>query len=133
MAHKLLLVEDDEVILGMYRKLFQNHGYEVITAMDGEDGLNKALQEHPDLTLLDIKMPKMDGMTMLREMRQDNWGKGAKVIILTNLSPTDRIVDEVMVNEPSYYVVKSNTKPEMVLDKVKDVLGDDTEGGHSVG
>jgi DNA-binding response OmpR family regulator len=122
MAKMLLLIEDDKIILDMYQKLLLNHGYDVRTAMDGEDGLKKALVDHPDLILLDIRMPKMDGMTVLKHLRADAWGKDAKVIILTNLDATDNILQGVVEDHPSYYMIKSNTKPEMVLEHIKEIV-----------
>lgn len=122
MAKILLLIEDDKISLDMYQKLLSNHGYEVHTAMDGEDGLKKALQDHPDLILLDIRMPKMDGMIMLKQLRSDEWGKDAKVIILTNLDPIDTILQGIVRDRPAYYLVKANTKSEDVLERIKEVL-----------
>ncbi|OGH18011.1 MAG: hypothetical protein A3C22_01880 [Candidatus Levybacteria bacterium RIFCSPHIGHO2_02_FULL_37_10] len=122
MAKALLLVEDDKILLNMYQKLFVNHGYDVHAAMDGEEGLRKSLEEHPDLILLDIRMPKMDGMTMLNSLRQDSWGKDAKVIILTNLDPIDTILQGVVKNQPAYYLIKATTNFEGVLEKVKEIL-----------
>ncbi len=127
MRNILLFVEDDIVLQRMYQTLMKNHGYVVISAMNGEEGLRKALSEHPDLILLDLRMPKMDGMTMLSKLRQDPWGATAKVIILTNLEPTDNILKGVVENNPTYYLIKSNTKPEVVLEKVKEIL-DEQDG-----
>lgn len=124
MAKVLLFIEDDVILLRMYQTLLENHGYEVHTALDGEDGLKKALVEHPDLILLDIRMPKMDGMTMLKLLRQDEWGKDAKVIILTNLDPTDAILKGVIEDHPTYYLVKANIKSEDVLEHIRKVLGE---------
>ncbi len=106
----------------MYQKLLLNHGYDVHTAMDGEDGLKKALVDHPDLILLDIRMPKMDGMTVLKHLRADVWGKDAKIIILTNLDATDQILQGVVEDHPSYYMIKSNIKPEEVLEHIKEIV-----------
>lgn len=122
MVKILLLIEDDKILLDMYQKLLSNHGYEVHTAMDGEDGLKKALVDRPDLILLDIRMPKMDGMTMLKHLREDVWGKDAKVIILTNLDATDHILQGVVEDHPAYYLIKSNTKPEDVLEHIKEMV-----------
>lgn len=124
MAKMLLLIEDDKILLDMYQRLLLNHGYDVHTAMDGEDGLKKALEDRPDLILLDIRMPKMDGMTVLKHLRADTWGKDAKVIILTNLDATDNILQGVVEDHPSYYMIKSNTKPEMVLEHIKEIVGE---------
>lgn len=133
MAKKLLLfIEDDKILLDMYRKLLLNHGYDVGTAMDGEDGLKKALQEHPDLILLDIRMPKMDGMAMLKQLRQDEWGKSAKIIILTNLDPTDEILRGVDADHPTYYLIKSNTKPDDVLEHIKEVVNEQKQDTNTV-
>ena len=122
MAKIILLIEDDKILLDMYQKLLLNHGYDVHTAMDGEDGLKKALVDHPDLILLDIRMPKMDGMTVLKHLRADVWGKDAKIIILTNLDATDQILQGVVEDHPSYYMIKSNIKPEEVLMHIKEVV-----------
>ncbi len=123
MAKKILIIEDDSVISGMYEKLLSNHGYEVIKAADGETGLNTALRERPDLTLLDLKMPKMDGMTVLNNIRKDGWGRSAKVIILTNFELNDGLLSGVVQNQPSYYLIKSNTKPPEVLAYINEVIG----------
>ena len=124
MANAILLIEDDKILLNMYEKLLTNHGYTVHTAMDGEEGLKKSLDEHPDLVLLDIRMPKMDGMTMLKLLRQDVWGKDAKVIILTNLDPIDTILQGVVRDHPTYYLIKASTQFEDVLAKIREILGE---------
>lgn len=118
---KILLVEDDQIIVHMYQNLLQNHGHDVTVAGDGEEGLKHAIENYPDLILLDIRMPKMDGMTMLKQLRQDAWGKNAKVIILTNLDANDQILKGVVEDHPTYYMIKSNTKPEAVLERIKEI------------
>ena len=85
MKKVLLIIEDDLVLARMYQTLLQNHGYDAKIAPDGEEGLKTALEIHPDLVLLDIRMPKMDGMTVMRHLRADEWGKTAPIIILTTL------------------------------------------------
>ena len=119
---RILIIEDDEIIYKMYQKLLQNHGHDVKIATDGEAGLKTALEEHPDLILSDIRMPKMDGLNMLKLLRQDSWGETAKVIILTNLDTTDKILQNVTEDHPTYYLVKANNPPELVLEKVKEIL-----------
>jgi len=118
----LLIIEDDLVLARMYQTLLQNHGYDVKTAADGETGLKEALEIHPDLILLDIRMPKMDGMTVMHHLREDTWGKTAPIIILTNLDLTDDRLTGVVKDQPSYYLIKSNNPPDQVLEKVNEIL-----------
>ena len=102
----------------MYKTFLSNHGYLVESAYNGEEGLQKALQEHPDIILLDIRMPKMDGITMLSQLRKDAWGEDAKVIILTNLDQNENILKGVVTDHPSYYLIKANIKPKTLIDYI---------------
>lgn len=118
----ILIVEDDLVLSGMYQKLLVNHGYQVTAAADGETGLKLAKQDHPDLILLDIRMPGMDGMTMMHQLRADDWGKDASIIILTNLDADGQRLTATVTDHPSYYLIKSNNPLELVLEKIEEVL-----------
>ena len=91
---KILIIEDELAYVRVLRDSLEPT-YEVSDAQDGEEGLTMAIKEKPDLILLDIRMPKMDGMTVLREIRKDAYGKTAKVILLTNLEANDDIVAQV--------------------------------------
>ncbi len=120
---KILIVEDEESMLNAISDYLTNQEFATLTARDGEEGLEISLKEHPDLILLDILMPKMDGMIMLQKLRLDEWGKGAPVIILTNVSPNaNTVINSVLQNEPAYYLVKSDVKLEGILEKIKEVL-----------
>lgn len=84
---KILFVEDEPSLLHVMRdKLNREQYITYLEAKNGQAGLELALREHPDLILLDLLLPKMDGLTMLEQLRQDPWGKNAHVIILTNLT-----------------------------------------------
>ena len=121
---KILIVEDEDSMLDALIDKFKREGFaEPLSARNGETGLALALKEHPDLMLVDILMPKMDGLTMLKKIRDDQWGKTAKAIILTNFDTTDEMLKDVAVAEPSYYLLKSNWKIEDVIVKSKEVLG----------
>lgn len=119
---KILLIEDDETLSRMYQTKLVNHGYEVMVAIDGESGLKLALDEHPDLILLDIRLPKMDGITVMHKLREDKWGKNASIVILSNLDTDDTRLSAVVTDQPVYYLLKANNTPEQVLEKIKDVL-----------
>lgn len=83
---KILFVEDEPSLLHVMRDKLSAHDVVYTEAKNGEEGLDLALKEHPDLILLDIILPRMDGLTMLAELRKDAWGKTVKVMILTNLT-----------------------------------------------
>jgi len=96
--------------------------YQACCAQSAEIGIKLALRNHPDLILLDLLMPKMDGMSMLKELRKDSWGKGVKVIILTNLSDAEKI-DEALKQGTYDYLVKKDWNISEVIEKVKASLG----------
>lgn len=121
---RILIVEDEEAILRAISDILLSQGFTTILARNGEEGLQIAQKQHPNLILLDIFMPKMDGLVMLQKLRLDGWGKTAPVIILTNLSPnSNSVITTVLKNEPAYYLVKSDVKLEGIVEKVKEVLG----------
>lgn len=120
---KVLIIEDEESVQRAISDALMNQEFETLVAKDGEEGLDMALREHPDLILLDVLMPKMDGMIMLQKLRQDEWGKKIPVIILTNVSPNaSSVINSVLQNEPAYYLIKSDVKLEGIIEKIKDVL-----------
>jgi two-component system response regulator (stage 0 sporulation protein A) len=84
--------------------------------------LQKAKSENPDLILLDIRMPIMDGMAVLDLLRKERKGKKAKVIILTNIEPDDKIIDAVLNDQPLYYFIKSDIKLKDLLNKIDELL-----------
>lgn len=118
----ILIVEDEEDLREALIDKLRREGFLPLGAKDGEEGLKLALKEHPDLILLDIVMPKMDGMTMMKKLREDNWGKNVSIILLTNLSATEEIVTGIVEDRPFYYLVKSDWKINDVIEKVKEVL-----------
>src|SRR5579859_1655328 len=122
MLKKILIVEDDLTLAKMYRKKFEVSNFEVTQAADGEEGLEMALNSHPDLILLDIMMPKVDGIAMMDQLRKDPWGKNVPIIILTNLDASDEIIQRVIVDQPSYYILKSNSIPEEIIEKANSIL-----------
>ncbi len=121
---KILIVEDELAYVKLLRDQFTAQGYQTIEAYDGKTGLELAKAEKPDVILLDIRMPVMDGMTMLDLLRKDADGKSTKVIMLTNLQPDDKILGKVVEDLPTYYFVKSDIKFEELSDKVKELLAE---------
>lgn len=124
MDKKAILVVDDEapVTKALSDKLTRE-GFDVLVAKDGEQGLKMSLEKNPDLILLDIIMPRMDGMTMLAKLREDERGKTIPVIILTNLNADDAVTRGVVRDTPAYYLVKTDWTIDEVVRKVRERLG----------
>lgn len=123
MKKNILIIEDELPMLKALSDKFSLEGFSVLEARDGAEGLEAALGKKPDLVILDIFMPVMDGKAMFEKLRADAWGKTVPVIILTNLNPDDKTLDELMKNGPSYYFIKSKWKLEELVAKVKKELG----------
>ena len=116
--YKILVVEDEApTALALCDKL-EHEGYKVLKADNGKSGLDMSLAEHPDLILADLRLPQMDGMEMIRQLRTDSWGKNAKVIILTNISDVSKI-EEAMVHGTFFYMVKGDSSMNDILEKVR--------------
>ncbi len=114
----VLLVEDAAPAAFALGKVLGNEGFEVILAGDGEEGLKVALEKHPDIILADLKMPKMGGMEMIRELHKDPWGASAEIIILTNVSDVETL-EEAMSQNTFYYLVKSDTSMADIVTKIR--------------
>ena len=123
--HSVLLVEDEEPMRLALSGALQQAGYIVYTGNDGEEGLKLALEKHPDIILTDLKMPKMGGLDMIRQLRNDDWGKKAEVIILTNISDVNAL-ESAMSEGAFFYMVKSDSSMADVLEKVKARLASKT-------
>lgn len=120
----ILIVEDEKALVEVLQDKLSNEGYLVKTAFDGQQGLDQALKHKPDLILLDIVMPVVDGFDMLEELRQDPWGKSAQVVLMTNIEPsesvdTDHIQSQATVEN---YVVKSNKSLKEIIATVKQLV-----------
>jgi len=118
----ILIVDDDFTLQTLLQVELVERGYKVILAEDGLEGLKLAKSEHPDLILLDIMMPKMDGMQVLSELRKDSWGGTVKVIILTRLDDAKKTA--IAIEEGAYdYLLKDNWEVKDVVDKVVEKIG----------
>jgi DNA-binding response OmpR family regulator len=118
---KVAIIEDDLVISQMYRMKFESAGFEVQMAANGELGVELAENFEPDIILLDLQMPVMDGLEALKIMRKQPWGKKIPVIILTNLGEEESPKELKDLGVESY-IVKANLTPSQVLERVKKSL-----------
>lgn len=118
---KILIVEDDPFLSSMYSTKFEMENFDVYCAEDGVKGLEAAVQVMPDIILLDILMPNMNGFEVLEKLKADAKTKSIPVILLTNLNQKDEI-DKGMALGASDFMIKAHVMPSEVVDKTKTVL-----------
>lgn len=118
---KIAIIEDDPTISQMYRMKFESDGFEVRLAANGQIGVEVAEKFQPDIILLDLQMPEMNGTEALRHIRSKDWGKTIPVIVLTNLGEEEapREIKELGVHS---YIVKANLTPRQVVEQVKSAI-----------
>ena len=121
MAKKILLVEDEESLQKTLAEYLRDEEFEVVGAMDGQIGLELAQKELPDAILLDIILPKMDGFTVLEEIKKSEKTKNIPVILLTNLENMEDI-QKAFEKGAVAYLIKADFKLEDVVKKIKEVL-----------
>ena len=118
---KITIIEDDLPIAQMYELKLKSAGYTTRVAHDGQEGLAVIEDCKPDLILLDIMMPIMNGDEMLEKLRQTDWGTNIRVIVLTNIS-RDEAPRKLSLLNVDRYIVKAHHTPQQVLDIIKEVL-----------
>jgi DNA-binding response OmpR family regulator len=114
---KIAIIEDDQAISQMYRFKFEADGYEVETAENGKLGLELAKSMKPDIILLDLMMPLMNGDEMLAKLRATDWGKDIKVVILTNTGEQE-IPESIKEHGVSAVILKADMTPRQVAELV---------------
>jgi DNA-binding response OmpR family regulator len=118
---KVAIIEDDMAIVQMYRTKFETEGYDVSTAEDGAAGLELIDSFQPDIILLDLMMPNMNGLDMLQRLRSEPNGREAMVVVLTNMGDTETAT-RVYKMAADDYIVKAEMTPKQVADRVKELL-----------
>lgn len=122
MAKKVLIVDDDAYLRDLYEEVLKGEGYDVSTAVDGEDGAAKLQQGGYDITLLDVMMPKLDGLGVLKKLKETPATlPNGTILLLTNLAQ-DPIVKEALELGAKSYVIKADITPDQLLEKVKEYL-----------
>ncbi|MBX4200495.1 response regulator [Candidatus Parcubacteria bacterium] len=119
----ILVVEDDENIREIVLTTLKLGKFHSIVAANGQEGVQLALEKHPDLILLDLLMPVMGGMEAFKRIREDKWGATVPVIILTNLNATNEdLVEDIVTLKPSHYLIKSDWRVATVIQKINEIL-----------
>ena len=122
MAKKILIVEDEEILLNLLQKKLIEHGYEVLVARDGEEGLRAMRANSPDLVLLDVIMPKLGGFEVMEEMQKEEVLKKIPVIIVSNSGQPVEI-DRAKNLGAKDWLIKTEFDPQEVVDKVIKQIG----------
>ena len=120
----VLIVEDEPDIREAMADALTSAGFHTLSAKDGVEGLSVATQEHPDVILLDLVMPNMDGNEMLGKLRQDPWGRSAKVIILTAMDDVHNVAS-THEHKISDYIIKTHNSLREIVNKVREVVHTD--------
>jgi two-component system, OmpR family, alkaline phosphatase synthesis response regulator PhoP len=120
---KILIVEDDEALLNLYEKKFSNSGYHVIRAEDGQIGVDKAREEDPDVILLDVMLPVMNGFEVLKNLSKDKTLEKTPVVILSNYGETHNVT-EGLISGAVEYLIKVEHTPEEVVNIVEGALSE---------
>jgi two-component system response regulator MprA len=115
---KLVIAEDDTLLLRSLKDRFAQEGFTVFPAQNGVEALKFSLENHPDMILLDIVMPIMDGMTVLKRLREDAWGKNVPIILLTNLSDSEKVAEAVSAGVYDF-LIKIDWKLDDLVKKVR--------------
>src|SRR3990167_10792388 len=118
---KILVIDDEEAVLKMYKEKLDSEGFETLTASDGTAGLELIRTKKPDLVLLDIIMPKYNGLDVLKDIKADGKMKTTPVYLLTNL-PEDSSEDKAKALGASGYFVKAHFEPQTLADEIKKKL-----------
>jgi len=118
---KVLIVEDEQTLLDMYSLKLSKENFEVIKAADGQEGLEKAKSEKPDIILLDIMLPKIDGFQVLKNLRETKGFKNVPIIMLTNLGQNEDKQKGKQLGATDY-LVKADTTPTDVVEKINSLI-----------
>lgn len=123
-VYNILVVDDEEMMRDiLLTRLSKEPIFKVSSASNGQEGLYSVSANPPDLILLDVQMPVMDGITMMRELRKDPKGKDIPIIFLTNYDTDENVLSKISEGKPAFYLIKSTISLDEVVKKIKESLG----------
>lgn len=121
MAHKVLIIEDDKFLRELMSSKLGSEGFDIVEAVDGESGVKKMKEEKPEITLLDLILPGIDGFEALAKMKEDPITAPIPVVILSNLGERDDVERGLKLGATDY-LVKAHFTPNEIIKKVREVL-----------
>lgn len=119
MKKKIVTIEDDETQAKLITAALEGGGFEVLHALDGKEGIELVLQEHPDLIILDIILPHISGIEVLKKIREDSWGKTVPIFMFTNLEENEPLAESVESGATAYFN-KSEWSMEDLVSRVRE-------------
>jgi len=125
---KILIIDDAEDLRDTMSEILEIKGYNAITANNGIEGVDMATEEHPDLILLDLRMPDIDGFEVIRRIRNhdDEWGKTAKILILTASGESDEIPTDIGFS-PADFLLKTEYGIDNIAGRIEEKLNEETD------
>ncbi len=117
----ILIIEDNNAMLQLYAQVFTSSGFRVVTASDGQSGWMKAQEEHPDLILLDMVLPKISGVDLLQRLRQDTSTSGIPVVVFSAVNNAEGI-RQAMEAGANEFLPKATSSPKQVISKIQTIL-----------
>ncbi|MFH0952520.1 MAG: response regulator [Patescibacteria group bacterium] len=120
-SKKVLIIEDEKIVSDIYKTKLEKEGFFISQAFDGQTGLDMALQEKPDLIILDIILPKLNGVAVLDKLQMDSWGSTVPVLIATNM-PEDPKLQRTAKGKLYEIVAKVDISPNDLVKKVKEKI-----------
>ncbi len=121
MAKKILIIEDDKFLRELISRKLGNEDFETLEAVDGEEGIKKIKEEKPDLILLDLILPSIDGFEVLSRMKEDPSLSSIPVIILSNLGQKEEVERGLKLGAVDY-LIKAHFTPGEIIEKIKNIL-----------
>ncbi len=118
---KILLIEDDPFLVEIYSTKLKEAGFSVIVAGDGDEGLKRMREEAPDLLLLDIVLPGLNGWEILRDIKRDNKLGNLKIVILSNLGEKEEVEKGLKLGAVRY-LVKAHYTPSEVVEEIRKIF-----------
>mgnify|MGYP001588842259 CR=1 FL=1 len=119
----ILVIEDEKSLRSAIVDILRLKNFLPIEAKNGREGVELAFSKHPELILLDIIMPEMDGVTVLKKIRENSWGVKVPIIVLTNLSETNgQFTDDIAKQKITHYLIKSDWKLHDIVKKIEEIL-----------
>lgn len=128
MSKKILFIEDDEGFFNLFSAALSMKGYQIVHVADGAEAVEKVKGEKPDLVLLDIILPGMSGLDILKELKETDETKTIKIVMLTNFG-TDENVNRAMELGADDYLMKYNVVPSELPNKIAALLGETADSG----